>query len=89
MREDHSYLNNFCDVFQALVARGLDVRAEGVPMVSITNTDFGYAPTVRGWATLDWSKSGNDWIHLADHAAGHEAIAAAIAEHFSATKKSS
>ena len=85
---DHSYLDNFTDVFRALHARGLDVHPEGVPLISVANHAFGYAPTYRGWASLDFETEGSSWIHLADHAAGHEAIAAAIAEHWSATKKS-
>jgi hypothetical protein len=48
----------------------------------------GYAPTYQGWACLDFETKGSAWIHLADHAAGHEAIAATIAEHWNATKKS-
>jgi phage pi2 protein 07 len=76
----------FVAVSESLRKRGLKVHPEGVPMLSIENHPYAYAPDGKGsWHHIHQDK--NTWTRLITHD-DPEAIAEAIHAHFCATKKS-
>jgi hypothetical protein len=84
-----TYLNNFAAVAAALHENhGINMSAGGCPFLHVEGHPYMYAPCETGWNhqhadAKDWT-----WPHLVRHD-DPKLIAAAIAEHFSATKKSS
>ena len=81
-----SSIDNFVEVYNALLKRGLHPCAEGVPMLYFEDGQHGYSPNGKGsWHVIRHDKG--DWQHLITHD-DPEVIAQTILAHHSAAKKS-
>ena len=79
-----SGIDNFVEVYNALLKRGLDRCAEGVPMPGFEDGQLGYSPNGKGsWHVIRDDKG--DWQHLITDD-DPEVIAQTILAHHSAAK---